>query len=231
MWVAIVRVALIISTAGSVYRETCRRSEYVRSKIQDVVSDRQCGALQAAQELGHAHGIIPFSTAHNFSKDLAKRLTSRKIDLAISFYTRILVPPVIDIFSGRLINFHPSILPACPGMHGFEDTILSGARFIGSTVHLITNAIDAGLPIIQASFPRPMNLSQDQLRHRIFMQQCRSLVQVIKWYEDKRVSISENFIDIRGASFKVDEFSPNLDSEDALTLFGYDELSTGQDGA
>jgi phosphoribosylglycinamide formyltransferase-1 len=97
--------------------------------------------------------------------------------------------------------------------------MLSGARFVGSTVHLVNGRVDAGLPIIQASYPRSASLSQVELRKRIFMQQCKSLVQVVRWYEEGRILVSDGFVDIRDATYEIDEFSPNIDFKDAKYLF------------
>ncbi|MDA1381029.1 formyltransferase family protein [Plesiomonas shigelloides subsp. oncorhynchi] len=73
--------------------------------------------------------------------------------LFISFYTRLLSDVFLKAHPHRVINFHPSILPACPGMDGFGDTLKSGALFIGSTVHFIDEGMDTGKPILQAAFP------------------------------------------------------------------------------
>lgn len=81
-----------------------------------------------------------------------------------------------------MINFHPSILPACPGMDGFGDTLKSGALFIGSTVHFIDEGMDTGKPILQAAFPRNPGESITKLRHRVFLQQVISLLQVVDWF-------------------------------------------------
>ncbi len=208
------KVAVVASTNGSVYRETCRRSPFVRSAIRQVISDRECGALAAADEFGHARVLIAERDA--FSRRLREHLQATQMDVVVSFFTRLFTGEMIDAFEGRLINFHPSILPACPGMDGFGDTLRAGAMFIGSTVHFIDQGVDTGRPLLQACIPRDPSLSEAELRHRVFVQQCRSLVQVLRWFEAGRVRAQ--WPPVADATYLPGEFVPNLDTRDAIDL-------------
>lgn len=210
------KVAVVASTQGSVYRETCRRNPFVRSVIGQVVSDRPCGALVAAAEFGHARVLIDERNGEVFSSRLCEHLQATNVDVVVSFFTRLFRAPVVDAFAGRLVNFHPSILPACPGMDGFGDTLRSGALFVGSTVHFVDSGVDTGLPLLQACIPRDPSLSETELRHRVFVQQCRSLVQVLRWFDEQRVR--PQWPPVAHASYVPAEFAPNLDSRDAIEL-------------
>lgn len=212
------RIAIIASTGGSVYRETCLRSEWLRTRIQIMISDRACGAVDAANTLGHKVILHRYDSAQAFSERVHEELERHRIDLAISFYTRRFEEPLLSTYQGRLFNFHPSLLPACPGLHGFEDTIASGARLLGSTVHLVDANIDAGLPILQSHFYRAPKETLPETRHRLFIQQCKSLLQVIRWQEAARIRPSSEFVEVIGSELGDGEFSPALDAEDALTL-------------
>ena len=214
-----IRVGLIASTGGAVYRECCRRSPYLRERISHVIVDRPCGALDVAKEYGHANTVLPWVGRRDFSSRVLSRLQKERIGIAFSFFTRILGAPLLDAYAGRLLNFHPSLLPACPGMRGFEMTLHSGALFVGSTVHLVDSGVDTGLPVLQACFPRAPQFTKEQLRHRIFMQQCKSLIQVVRWYEDGRVKVMQDVVRIAGSSYEIGEFSPALDDDEAITLF------------
>lgn len=209
------RVAIVASTSGSVYR-TASLVPFVREKVAIVVSDRPCGALDAAEAFGHATRIIPHPGGLAFSDALRALLEANGIDLVVSFYTRLFVGPVLDAFEGRFVNFHPSILPACPGRDGFGDTIRAGARFIGSTVHMVDAGMDTGRPLLQASRPNDPTLLLSERRHSVFVQQCKSLVQTIRWFEEGRVHLDGEGVRVAGARFDPSEFSPNLDCAEAI---------------
>lgn len=213
------RIAFIASTGGSVYRETCRRSPWLKDRVSLVITDRDCGAGTAAHELNHPVEQIAYRSARQFSEETYGILTRYQIDLAITFFTRILVEPLTSGFNGRLINLHPSLLPACPGLRGFEDSIKSGARIIGTTVHFVSAKLDEGPPILQSCIHRANNESTESLRHRIFEQQCRSLLQIAHWFEADRITASGDFVRISGAEITSGDFSPALDAEDAIALF------------
>ena len=119
-------------------------------------------------------------------------------------------------FEGRIVNFHPSILPAAPGRDGFGDTVRFGARFIGSTVHLVDSGMDTGRPLLQASWPNDPNQPIAERRHRVFVQQCKSLIQIVRWFEEGRVECDGAELRVSGARFDHSEFSPNLDFEVAI---------------
>ncbi|WP_407660378.1 phosphoribosylglycinamide formyltransferase [Kaistia algarum] len=197
------------------YRTACRLP-YVRERIAIVVSDRECGATQFAAQIGHETQIVPHRGGELFSDAVLDLLVASQIDLAISFYTRLFRGRLLDAYEGRLVNFHPSILPAAAGTDGFGDTIRSGSRFIGSTVHLVDAGIDTGLPVLQAAVPNDPSVSLVRRRHIVFLQQCKSLVQIVRWYEEGRVRSDGGQVLVDGARYEPSEFSPNLDFAEAL---------------
>jgi len=209
------RIAIVASTAGSVYR-TASTVPFVRDRIAVVISDRACGALEAAGRLGHQTVLIPHPGGIAFSNAVLQVARENAIDVIVSFYTRLFIGPLLEAFEGRIVNFHPSILPAAPGRDGFGDTVRFGARFIGSTVHLVDSGMDTGRPLLQASWPNDPNQPIAERRHRVFVQQCKSLIQIVRWFEEGRVEYDGAELRVSGARFDHSEFSPNLDFEDAI---------------
>jgi len=212
-----IRVAVIASTGGAVYR-TAARTPFIRDRIALVVSDRECGAIDAAREYGHRAAVLPHPGGVAFSDAVLDVLEEAGIGLAVSFYTRLFRGRLLESYYGRLVNFHPSILPAAPGVDGFGDTIRAGARFIGSTVHLVDEGVDTGRPVLQAACPNDPALPLAQRRHRIFQQQCQSLIQIISWFESGRVQMVDGEVEIRNAGYAISEFSPNLDCPEAIAF-------------
>jgi phosphoribosylglycinamide formyltransferase-1 len=206
------KIVFICSTNASVVKKALSTS-FLNAYSIEFVSDRECGAISFAKENNYSCTVLASKSGSDFSKKLAKKYNTNQDTLFVSFYTRLLTAPFLIKSQGKLINFHPSILPACPGMDGFGDTIRCGAKFIGSTVHYIDHGIDTGLPVLQAAFPRSPDTDVISLRHRVFLQQVISLIQVVQWFIDKRVKSSESCSFIEGAVYQISEFSPNLEPD------------------
>ncbi len=205
------RVVIIASTQGSVFFAAL---PYIKKSIYCVVSDRECGAINIARKNGIKTILLPSKGGEEFSQKLCGAFSGIHIDLFLSFYTRLFKKNFLEFTRNKLINFHPSILPACPGMNGFEDSVNHGCCMIGSTVHFVNEEADAGKPIMQAAIPYDPNLSIALNRHKIYEQQCKELIQLVEWLNEDRIS-GETVID---ASYRLSEFSPNLDSADALAF-------------
>ena len=210
-------VAIIISTGGSVLNRLCS-FDYFKERVSCVVSDRECPAIVKSQNHGVNTCILKAQTGLEFCDHMYDFFADKHVDLFVSFYTKLIKGKFLDKYNGRIINLHPSILPACPGMHGFEDTIHSGSKFVGSTIHFIDANIDTGKPIIQAAYPYNSLCSKETLRHKVFLQQCKSLLQVIRWFEEGRITKATESVVVLGAEYEVGEYSPNLDFDLALGL-------------
>lgn len=169
------RFALLASTNASVARTVHAAAPDRSFRLDLIVSDRECGALSFGREQGIATKHLPFPDSKEFSWELLRVLQTESIDYVYVFFTRLLRGPLLDTYAGRLINFHPSLLPACPGLHGFEDTIESGALLAGSTVHFVDAGIDTGEKIMQTFTPTHQR-STDAVRHDVFAQQCAALM-------------------------------------------------------
>lgn len=201
------KFAVISSTGASVVNAVYKNTERAKFNIDLIIVDRECGALSFAKDNNIYYEIAEGDGASEISSSINKILKNNKIDYAYLFYTRLLKGSVIDDYAGRIINFHPSLLPACPGLHGFEDTIKSGALMAGSTVHFVDSGIDTGQQI-QQTFTPISGKNINRLRHVIFAQQCASLFYLHKKIvndslhtpDDGEISLHQGFI-------------PNIDSE------------------
>lgn len=203
------KIVFICSTNGSVIQKYLQ--DFKLDTNVEIFSDRHCGLIDYAIKSAVPYTVYECSSGLDLSNKLLNTFKGEKDILFISFYTRLLGGEFLKEHSGRLINFHPSILPACPGQDGFGDTIRSGARFVGSTVHLIDDGVDTGKPLLQAVFPRDPSMRVSKLRHRVYLQQVVSLAQIVFWYRERRVKYDQNILKIEGALYDISEFSPNLD--------------------
>lgn len=195
------RLALLCSTAGSVARYTYQQDK--TAKVDLVITDRDCGAKLLAEQLNVPLVQLTFHDRERFSADVLQTLREHNIDYLISFYTRLLAEPLISAYRGALLNFHPSLLPACAGQHGFEDSMQSGALFFGSTVHLIDAGMDTGKPVIQCAALRQPQHSLAQNRHLVFAQQCASYSQLLRWLRQGVLRVSTEGVSIAHGDYSL----------------------------
>ncbi|MGA2777767.1 MAG: formyltransferase family protein [Steroidobacteraceae bacterium] len=207
------KVVVIASTNGGILSALLKNA-YAKPRIAEVVSDRQCGAIDVARSSGVRTEVYPTLDGGEFSEFLLRRYSGDRIDLFLSFYTRLFGGQFLNVAENKLVNVHPSILPACPGPRGFEDTIESKSRFIGATVHFVDAGVDTGAPIIQAAVPFDPGRSLAENRHKVFVVQYKMALQVIKWFDEGRVVADrQRDVQVRGATYLDGVFSPNLDAE------------------
>ncbi|MDP5190179.1 phosphoribosylglycinamide formyltransferase [Rheinheimera baltica] len=198
------KIALLCSTGAAVAKYSFKQD--ATAAVDMVITDRDCGAAALADMLNVPLIQLTYTDRAAFSAALLQLLQEHCIDYLVSFYTRLLAEPLLSAYQGRLLNFHPSLLPACPGQHGFEDTMRSGALFFGSTVHLIDAGVDTGKPVIQVVAAKDPRQSVQQHRHQVFAQQCASYSQLIRWLRQSRLQVDEHGVSISSATY---EGSPN----------------------
>ena len=157
------RVAVGVSGAGSNLRAlaaAARRGELgPGSEIGLVFADRDCPGLAWAAEEGIETALLPGLAARVADRAaadavLAASLTSAGIDVVVlAGYMRIVGPAVLAAFAGRILNTHPSLLPAFPGGHAVRDALAHGVRVTGCTVHLVDETLDGGPIVLQEAVP------------------------------------------------------------------------------
>ena len=170
-------------------------------------------------KMAEAHGIptevIDAADNDRFCSALLDCVKRNEIDYVLSFYTSFYSAPFRDAMRDRIINFHPSLLPAFKGMDGFGDGIRYHAKILGTTVEFIKDVMDEGKIILQSSFPADPSIGTDRLRHIVFNQQCKSLIQIVNWICEGRVEVDGDRILIRGAGYDGGAFAPALDCSEA----------------
>lgn len=113
-----------------------------------------------------------FPARAGFDAALAQEIENRGADLVLlAGFMRILSEPFVRRFEGRLVNIHPSLLPAFPGLHTHEAALATGVRVHGCTVHFVTPALDCGPIIVQAAVPVLPDDDADALAARVLAQE------------------------------------------------------------
>lgn len=207
------KFALISSTGASVVRNVYENSLRTNFDLHLVITDRVCGASEFAKENGIPHIQVNADDVSSLSIKIENALILHGITYAYLFFTRLLRGNILKSYKNKIINFHPSLLPACPGLHGFEDTLRSGALLAGSTVHFIDDGMDTGDQIIQ-TFTPTIGLDTLRLRHIIFAQQCAALYDI---HRELQVANDLSAMRLRDCQL-AQGFCPNINDE-SLQLY------------
>jgi len=206
-----VRALAVVQQNAAVLRVALDQDERTRSEITSVVADRDCPAATMVAERGVPVSYIREPDNLAFSDRLLSHAEAHDIDYIFLFFGRILRGGIIDVYQNRIVNIHPSLLPAFRGLDGFGDTYRSGVRFVGTTLHFIDATVDEGRVIQQAVVPLDWNASEAEQRQRQFEQMTRSFVQVFHWISDNRVTVTGPGTVVEGARFDRGPYSPELE--------------------
>lgn len=157
-------IVILISGTGSnmaaIVRaaERERWSERLGARVAAVISNRPgAPGLEVARAAGLATAVVDhqgFASREAFDAALADEIDRHQPALVVlAGFMRILTPGFVARFDGRLVNIHPSLLPAFPGLHTHQRAIDMGCRFAGATVHRVTAELDHGAILAQAAVP------------------------------------------------------------------------------
>ncbi len=152
----------------------------------------------AGLAFARGHGIATRVVEHRaygdraaFDNALARGIDAFKPDLVVlAGFMRILGDDFVRHYAGRLLNIHPSLLPAFTGLHTHRRALESGVRVHGCTVHFVTPRLDHGPVVIQAAVPVLPGDSEELLAARVLEQEHRIYPQAIRWFCDGRLEIT-----------------------------------------
>lgn len=134
----------------------------------------------------------PFPDRETFETALQEELSARGIELVcLAGFMRLLTAGFVRHWTDRLINIHPSLLPAYRGLHTHERVLRDGVRFTGCTVHFVTPEMDEGPIIVQAAVPVHPGDDPDKLAERVLSAEHQCYPLAIRMIAEGRVSISE----------------------------------------
>jgi len=180
------RTAVLISGRGSNLQAliAASQAEDYPAEIVLVVSDNaDAGGLSYARVGGIRPLIVDrrrFAGKRDFEDALQSALQDAGIELVcLAGFMRILSPALVEIWRGRMLNIHPSLLPLFPGLHTHQRAIDAGMRIAGCTVHVATLEVDAGPILAQAAVPVLPGDDEESLHERIKTVERQLLVEVL----------------------------------------------------
>src|SRR5215210_6956604 len=164
------RVGVLASGSGTILRAMLDRG----LPIVVLIADRPCGALDIARDAGIAAELVerqnfgPNFDRVAYTHDVVDVLQRHDVGLvAIAGFGTILSKPFVDAFSGRAVNTHPALLPAFKGWHAVREALETGVKVTGTTVHLVTEDVDAGPILAQEAVPVLEDDTEATLHERI----------------------------------------------------------------
>lgn len=190
------RIAIFLSGRGSNFmaiREAVRRGD-INADVGLVFSNKEdAPGLAKAREWGlETLALNPklFATREDYDRAVIGQLEERRIDLVcLAGYMKILTPELCDAFKHRLVNIHPALLPAFPGLHVQQKAIDWGVRFSGCTVHFVAAEVDMGPIILQAVVPLLQDDTEETLAARILVEEHRIYPQAVRLYFEGRIEV------------------------------------------
>jgi len=162
--------------------------------IRAVISNRpRVAGLRRAQRAGIATEVLDHTDYP--SREAYDQALQRLIDrcrprlVVLAGFMRILTPRFVAHYRGRMINIHPSLLPAFPGLDTHQRALDAGVREHGASVHFVTDEVDGGPVIIQARVPVLSGDTAEVLAARVLEQEHQIFPQAIRWFAEGRLKL------------------------------------------
>jgi phosphoribosylglycinamide formyltransferase-1 len=192
------RVAVLVSGSGTNLQALLDAADKKELGPADVVCVVSNVEKAKALDRARAHGVEALFIDHrafpdraSFDAALESTLSSRNVDLVVlAGFMRLLTTAFLGPFRDRVVNVHPSLLPAFPGAHAVRDALAYGVRVTGCTVHFVDEGTDTGPIIAQAVVPVSGAEDESALHARIQGHEHALLVRVVRAIAEGRVSIA-----------------------------------------
>jgi phosphoribosylglycinamide formyltransferase-1 len=199
-------IGVLASGRGSNFQSIIDSIEsgYVSGVIRLLITDNP-GAYSLERAEKHGIGSLVLEPRQFASRDLyfetlAEELKKRGVQLVVlAGFMRIVGKPLIQAFPGRIMNIHPALLPAFPGLHGQRQAVDYGVKISGCTVHFVDEGMDTGPVIIQAAVPVMDDDTEESLSERILTFEHRIFPEAIRLFAEGRLEIIGRKVKIRKA--------------------------------
>lgn len=200
------RIVILISGRGSNMESLIRAN--LPASIACVLSNNPDAAgLATARAAGMATSVVDHRTYGDrraFDADLATEIDRHEPDLVLlAGFMRVLTADFVSRYHGRMLNIHPSLLPAFPGLNTHRRALEAGVRVHGCTVHFVTPALDHGPIVIQAAVPVLPGDTEGRLAARVLREEHRVYPQAARWFCEGHLHLGpDDVVRIDGASMR-----------------------------
>jgi phosphoribosylglycinamide formyltransferase-1 len=208
-------VAILISGRGSNMQAIARRaaSGELPVEVRVVVSDQPTApGLAIAREMGLETQVLSpreFADRPGYDRALVDLLSRYRPGLIVlAGFMRILTPPFIHAFAGRILNIHPSLLPKYRGLHTHRRVLEAGDKVHGVSVHFVTEELDGGPIIAQARVDVQPGDDVDTLSARVQREEHRIYPKVIDWFARGRLELRDGHVWLDGRALDAPVLDP-----------------------
>lgn len=190
-------IVVLISGSGSNLRallEACDNPLFP-AKILAVGSDKAATGLSHAEEFGVPTFVVEpelFDSREQWSQVLLRNVQYHNPDLVIlAGFMKVLPEGFVSALSPKLINMHPSLLPAFPGAHAVRDALSAGASTTGATVHIVDSGVDTGPVLAQREIAIAAGITESDLHEQIKTLERSLIVEVVSQIAEGKLNLSE----------------------------------------
>jgi phosphoribosylglycinamide formyltransferase 1 len=195
------RIVILISGRGSNMQAIL--DARLDADICAVISNKaSAGGLEVATKAGIPTQVVEhrkFADRAHFDLALGDAIAAHRPDLIVlAGFMRILTAEFLTRFEGRIMNIHPSLLPAFPGLNTHRHALAEGVRFHGCTVHFVTPELDHGPIVVQAAVPVLPDDNEERLAARVLEQEHVVYPQAIRWFIEGRLAVVDGRVTVSG---------------------------------
>ena len=204
------KIVILISGRGSNMEAIVRTG--LPAEIAAVISNRADAAgLRFAAQSGIPTQTVDereFPSRDAFEGALASAIDRHSPDLiALAGFMRVLGADFVRRYSGRMVNIHPSLLPAFPGLHTHRRALQEGVKLHGCTVHFVTPQVDHGPIIVQAAVQVRVGDTEAALAARVLKQEHRIYPRAIRWFLEGRLVVENGQVRVSGTEASQSVFA------------------------
>jgi phosphoribosylglycinamide formyltransferase-1 len=197
----VTRITVLVSGRGS--NLAALLDHDLAGRITHVISNRADAAgLRIAASHGVATSVVEhrdYAARADFDEALAAAIDAEGADLVVlAGFMRVLGNAFIERYAGRMLNIHPSLLPAYPGLHTHARALADGVRLHGCTVHFVTPQVDVGPIVAQAAVPVHDDDDEARLAARVLAAEHVLLPRVVRWYCEGRLAVEGRRVRVEG---------------------------------
>ncbi|MBI5187899.1 MAG: phosphoribosylglycinamide formyltransferase [Nitrospirae bacterium] len=199
------RLGVLASGRGSNFQAIIDEIESKRlnAEIVLLITDNPSAfAIERAKKHGIEYLVMrpkEYSSKDDYFIKIAEELKKRDVGLVVlAGFMRIVRKPLIDAFPNRIMNIHPALLPAFPGLHGQRQALEYGVKISGCTVHFVDEGMDTGPIIIQAAVPMFQDDTEDTLSERILRFEHKIYPEAIRLFSEGRIEVEGRMVSIKG---------------------------------
>lgn len=199
--------------------QACRNEAWPATVAAVIASRPDAAGLEWARNQGIETAALhhkDYASRDAFDAALAQEIDRYCPDyVVLAGFMRVLTPGFVNHYAGRLINIHPSLLPAFPGLHTHAQALATGVRIHGCTVHFVTPVLDNGPIIAQGCVPVLSGDTPDTLAARVLSVEHQVFPAAVRWLAQGRVTLTaDQRVDVAGEPSRLVAWTPACASTD-----------------